>query len=89
MIDISKIEFKTNSIFDLTRDLSLIEEVTGINFTNPDGFLFETEERYLKNFVDNAKVCDMLSFAEQTEDEDLKNFITKKYDSILASFFNE
>lgn len=89
MVDISKITLTTGSFFDLTADLSLIEKVTGINFTNPDDILFETKESYLESVTEDARIISMFEFAEQTKDKELKKFLNEKYAEKLASLFNE
>ncbi len=90
MIEIDKIEFKTNSIFDLTEDLDLIEQSTGLNFTQPNEFLYETKEGYLKGTVDVAKVLDMLTFVEDVlKDQALFKLLEEKYRDLIDAFFNE
>jgi ABC-type phosphate transport system ATPase subunit len=90
MIEIDKIEFKTNSVFDLTEDLDLIEQSIGMNFTQPNEFLFMTKEEYLENTLDVAKVIDMLTFVEEVlEDPSLFKLLEEKYRDLLDAFFNE
>lgn len=89
MVKISDIRLVTNSIFDLTDDLSLIENITGINFTDPDGILFESKEAYLKNATEASKITTMFEFAEETNDNDLKKFLDTKFANKMALFFNE
>lgn len=90
MIEIDKIEFKTNSVFDLTEDLDLIEQSIGMNFTQPNEFLFMTKEEYLENTLDVAKVIDMLTFVEEVlEDQALFKLLEEKYRDLIDAFFNE
>jgi hypothetical protein len=90
MIEIDKIEFKTNSVFDLTEDLDLIEQAIGMNFTQPNEFLFMSKEWYLENTLDVAKVIDMLTFVEEVlEDPALFKLLEEKYRDLLDAFFNE
>ena len=90
MIEIDKIEFKTNSIFDLTEDLDLIEQSTGMNFTQPNEYLYETKEGYLKNAVEDSKIIAMLEFAETViKHPALLKLLKEKYGDKLDAFFNE
>lgn len=68
----------------------MIEQSTGMNFTQPNEFLFMTKEEYLENTLDFAKVVDMLTFVEDVlEDPALFKLLEEKYRYLLDAFFNE
>lgn len=73
-------KYKNSSIYDLTDDQKLIDSVIG----------FPTDKKsYLALVSEQARVCDMLSFAEMTENKSLIEALKKEFADQLVSWFNE
>ncbi len=79
MKTLSDSQLKIATVFDLTEDLDLIKDATGLTPELKDG---------LSSF-ENGRISSMIEFAEYTKDKELLKRLELIFSEELANFFNE